>query len=334
MMMPGRIVAVLIFLLGEGIGVLGASAEPVSAFDPVSAFESVKVIQLVNRDSGNRQYIESLSTLLTEIGMRTSVQLDNRPIEIDTLLDEALNQHAMLYINVDSFNDWTLSKEEQAALKRFIEHGGFVYLDAGIKTEFLRSNNNVGVHSFADWQVRPLVDDLFGAMFPEKSFEPLPRNHPIFSTFYSGLPDARELPEAIRDFVVNEKWPGGTYSLVGLTIKGRLAVVASPVVAIGWGRDETGSWVYQIDFRVREGSEELSERLSLAAYSGEKFNANRADGLFDIVFTQKDALPGWVQEPDGQWRAFRYYSGKEISNFAHLFYTRLGINIFVYGLLN
>lgn len=323
----GWIVAVLILFLGQGIGVLQASPEAVSAFEPV------KVIQLVNRDNKNRQYTESLSTLLTEIALRTSVQVDSLPAEIDTLLDEALNQHAMLYINVDSFTDWTLSTEEQAALKKFIELGGFVYLDAGIKTEFLRSNSS-RIHSFADWQVRPLVDDLFGLMFPEKRFEPLPRNHPLFHTVYSGLPDAGDLPEAIRDFVVNEKWPGGTYSLAGLTINDRLAVVASPVVAMGWGRDEKGNWIYRIDFRVREGSDELSERLSLAAYSGDKFNANRADGLVDIIFTQKDSRPGWVQEPDGKWRAFRYYSGKEISNYAHVFYTRLGINIFVYGLLN
>jgi len=103
---------------------------------------------------------------------------------------------------------------------------------------------------------------------------------------------------------------------------------------MGWGKDETGNWIYQIDFRVREGSEQLSERLSLAAYSGDKFEANRADGLVDIVYTHKNERPGWVQEPDGQFRVFKYYSGPEISDFAHSFYTRLGINIFVFALLD
>lgn len=322
-----RSIAVFILFFAEGISVLQASP-PES-----SVFESVKVVQLVSGDSKNRQYTRSLSTLLSEINIRTSVQVDNYPVLIHTLTDDALNQHAMLYINVDSFTDWTLTTEEQAALKEFIELGGFVYLDAGIKTEFLRSNTR-GIHSFADWRVRPLVEELFSLMFPEKRFEPLPRNHPLFHSVYSGLPNAEQLPEAIRDFIVNEKWPGGTYSLVGLTINNRLAVVASPVVAMGWGKDETGNWIYAIDFRVREGSEELSERLSLAAYSGDKFNANRADGLVDVIFTQRASRPGWVQEPDGRWRAFRYYNGKEISDFAHVFYTQLGVNLFVYGLLN
>lgn len=322
-----RLIVISMLLVCEGFGSLQAS--PLNG----SAFEPVKVIQLVSRDSKNRQYTRSLTTLLNEISSRTSVQLDTQPVEIDSLLDEALSQHAMLYINVDSFTTWKLSAEEQAALKKFIELGGFVYLDAGIKTEFLLSNTSA-VHSFADWRVRPLVDEMFAAMFPDKRFEPLPRNHPLFHAVYSGLPDAQELPDAIKDFVVNEKWPGGTYSLMGLMIDNRLAVVASPIVAIGWGRDETGNWIYQIEFRVREGSDELSQRLGLAAFSGNKFNANRADGLVDIIFTQKDSRPGWVQEPNGSRRAFRYYNGKEISDFAHFFYTRLGINIFVYSLLN
>lgn len=310
-----------------------ASNQILASSQSYSTFNPVHIVQLVSNESNQRQYSRSLSTLLMEINTRTTIEASDEPIEILSLTDKALQNHSMLYINVDSFTDWSPTPEDQAALKQFIELGGFVYLDAGIKSEFLRANKS-GIHSFADWEVRPLIEELFLDMFPDNAFEPLPRNHPIFSIVYSGLPDGKELPSAIRDFVLNEKWPGGTYSLVGLTLKDRLAVVASPVIAMGWGRNETGDWLYQIDFRVREGSKELSQRLSLAGYSGDKFEANRADGLVDIIFTQKNERPGWVQEPDGEWRAFRYYSGKEISDFAHIFYTRLGINIFVYGLLN
>ena len=301
--------------------------------DTNSVFEPVKVIQLVSKNSRNRQYTESLSTLLYEIGQRTSVDMDFNPIEIETLTDPALSKHTLLYINIDSFDKWSLSSEETEALKKFIDLGGFVFLDAGIKSEFLRASNS-GIHSFADWEARPEVTELFSDIYPDKEFMALARNHPVFHTVYSGLPDAAQLPEAIRDFVVNEKWPGGTYSLVGLEVNNRLAVIAAPVMAMGWGKDETGNWIYQIDFRVREGSEQLSERLSLAAYSGDKFEANRADGLVDIVYTHKNERPGWVQEPDGQFRVFKYYSGPEISDFAHSFYTRLGINIFVFALLD
>ncbi|MDH5737247.1 MAG: DUF4159 domain-containing protein [Gammaproteobacteria bacterium] len=296
-------------------------------------FEPVRVIQLIDANNRNRQYISSLSTLLNEIQLRTTASLDVEPLLVSTLTDSALGEHSLLYINVDGFDKWEMTPEETLALKQFIESGGFVYLDAGIKSEFLRENNR-GIHSFADWEIRPSVGKLFRQMFPEHNFTPIPRNHAVFHLVYSGLPDAGELPEAIRDFVVNEKWPGGTYSLLGMELNGRLAVIASPIIAMGWGKNETGNWLYQIDFRVREGSDQLSQRLSLAAYSGDKFNANRADGLVDIIFTQKNERPGWVQEPGGDYRAFRYYSGEEISDFAHLFYTRLGINIFVYGMLN
>jgi hypothetical protein len=44
------------------------------------------------------------------------------------------------------------------------------------------------------------------------------------------------------------------------------------------------------------------------------------------------AMPAWVNEPEGNWRVFRYYSSREISEYAHVFYTRLGVNIFIYAL--
>ncbi|MEM4248222.1 MAG: hypothetical protein QXH80_03060, partial [Candidatus Nanoarchaeia archaeon] len=73
------------------------------------------------------------------------------------------------------------------------------------------------------------------------------------------------------------------------------------------------------------------ERLRSAAYSGARYEAVLEDGRKDIVYCQTEALPAWVQEPDGRWRVFRYYQSNEISDFAHVFYTRLGINIFVYA---
>ena len=58
------------------------------------------------------------------------------------------------------------------------------------------------------------------------------------------------------------------------------------------------------------------------------------DGLKDILYTESGKRPLWVQEPTGKWRIFKYYSGEEISNFAHAFYTRLGVNVFMYALTN
>jgi hypothetical protein len=136
----------------------------------------------------------------------------------------------------------------------------------------------------------------------------------------------------VREFVVNEKWPDGTYSMVALHVKGRIAVLASPIIAMGWGKNSLGGWQTTIRFRIREGTEGLSDTLKTAAYDGARFETTREDGGKDVIYCQKKALPAWVEEPGGHWRVFRYYGSREISDFAHVFYTRLGTNILVYAL--
>ena len=206
-------------------------------------------------------------------------------------------------------------------------------MDAGINAEFLRENRELGQHhSFAEWDACPEIKDAFATVFPGRAFRPLPRSHVLFRSFYDGLPDASLLPDTVRTFVIREKWPDGTYSAVGLHLDGRLAVLVTPIVAMGWGQDRTGGWTTTIRFRVRESTDGLSEYLETAAYSGERFEVVREDGDKDVIYCQRQALPAWVEEPEGRWRVFRYYGSREISDFAHLFYTRLGTNILVYAL--
>jgi hypothetical protein len=133
--------------------------------------------------------------------------------------------------------------------------------------------------------------------------------------------------------VVREKWPEGTISAMGLWIDGRLAVLATPILAMGWGRTDTGDWTNPIAFRIRESAEGLSDRLADAAYLGEQFAILREDGREDQIYCQPATMPAWVEEPDGTWRVFRYYQGNEISDYAHVFFTRLGINILTYAVL-
>ena len=76
----------------------------------------------------------------------------------------------------------------------------------------------------------------------------------------------------------------------------------------------------------------MSDYLKTAAYSGVRYETTREDGNKDVIYCQKEALPAWVQEPNNRWRVFRYYQSREISDFAHVFYTQLGINIITYAL--
>ncbi|MEM9227263.1 MAG: DUF4159 domain-containing protein, partial [Verrucomicrobiota bacterium] len=224
------------------------------------------------------------------------------------------------------------SEAEKESLKAFLDRGGFIFIDAGITASFLREGGVQGqFHSFAEWRVTPELEEAFGSIYPGKTFLPLPRSHDLFRSYYAGLPDDNTLPETVREFVVNEKWPQGTYAAMGLNIDGRLAVLAMPILAMGWGKNDFDQWTTFIGFRIREGAEGLSERLAEAAHTGTSFEVVREDGRKDVVYTQEAAMPAWVQEPDGTWRLFRYYYTQEISDYAHTFYTRLGVNIFVYA---
>ena len=87
-------------------------------------------------------------------------------------------------------------------------------------------------------------------------------------------------------------------------------------------------------FAFRESAENFDENLKLASFTGGTFEVIREDGLKDIIYSESGQRPAWVQEPTGRWRIFKYYSGEEISNYAHSFYARLGMNVFLYALLN
>ena len=312
-----------------GIVKVGEEADPPRL--PPKEIPYLKVVQLVQGDAMQRQYPDALPSLLEEIRQRTTLNLDPFPLYIDSFEDEVIFEHPLIYVNFADRVDWTFTPGEIKNLRRFIERGGFLFLDAGINASFLRGNLRYGqMHSFADWEVSPLIEDAFRDVYPEKRFEPLPRSNPFFKSYYAGLPDATPLPEAIRTFIVNEKWPQGTYSSMVLKHGDRVAVMAMPIMAMGWGKSEFGQWSTRIGFRVREGAEGLSDRLSEAAYGGEKYETTREDGRSDTIYCEIPGTPAWVEEPSGDWRVFRYYHSREISDYAHTFYTRLGVNLFVY----
>lgn len=294
---------------------------------------AIRIVQMVQGNALHRNYADALPSLLEELNEVTTLKIAPDPVMIERFDDPALLEHPVLYINFGDRADWTLAPEEIDALRAFIDRGGFIFVDAGINASFLREENNLygQSHSFAEWQVSPVVADAFREVYPEKSFQPLPRTHRLFSAFYQGLPDPEILPESVREYVVNEKWPQGTYAAMGLFVEGRLSVLAMPILAMGWGRNELDEWTTFIGFRIREGAEGISERLADAAYTGVRFETTREDGRSDIIYTQQAAMPAWVQEPGDRWRVFRYYYTQEISDYAHTFYTRLGVNIFVYA---
>ena len=331
------LLALVFFFLGSVFGICALpEADGKSATEDLpdkSGQAEIRVAQLLPGQAVRRRYAYALPSLLRHVEKVATAHVVPEPAIIQSFEDERLFEFPFIYANFADRPDWNLTEREKVNLKSYLERGGFLFIDAGINAEFLRKNVEMGQHhSFGEWDASPGLKDAFATVFPKKIFRPLKRSHPLFRSFYKGLPDTEILPETVREFVEKEKWPDGTYSAVGLKVQGRLAVLVTPIIAMGWGKNTLGNWVTTIRFRIRESTDGLSEYLETAAYSGARFEVVREDSGKDVLYCQKQALPAWVNEPDGRWRVFRYYASREISDFAHVFYTRLGTNILVYAM--
>lgn len=301
----------------------------------LATLDEVRVAQLfpATADYGWRRYANALPSLLRHVAEATHINVVPEPVAISDFADERLLECPFVYANFADRSDWTFSSAEVEQLRGYLDRGGFLYIDAGITASFLREHPELGQHhSYAEWDACPELKTAFAAVFPDTEFQPLRRSDPLFRAFYQGLPDTSLLPDTVRSYTEQEKWPDGTYSAVALRRQGRIAVLATPIVAMGWGKNSLGQWNTTIRFRVLEGTAGLGDYLATAAYSGPRFEVVREDGGKDVIYCQDAAMPAWANEPGGQWRVFRYYASREISDFAHVFYTRLGTNILLYAL--
>src|SRR6056300_915374 len=162
------------------LAVLALFYEPAQA-QPDPEAGAVRIMQL-RRDGFSRiRYPDALPSLLEMMNERSNAQFDPDPLFLESLEDERLFENPILYINCDELPNFEFSSAENDALRRYMELGGFVYLDAGIKASFL--GTDLG-HSYAAWNEREEVMSWFAQFMPEKSFVPLPRNHEIFRSFY------------------------------------------------------------------------------------------------------------------------------------------------------
>ena len=94
-------------------------------------------MQLMRVDNGTKRYPDALPSLLKMMNEQTTARFDTDPLYISELTDERMFENAILYINCDDQPNLEFPEEERDALRRYMEQGGFVYLDAGIKASFL-----------------------------------------------------------------------------------------------------------------------------------------------------------------------------------------------------
>lgn len=291
---------------------------------------NISIAYLIPKDLYSSNYPDALESLLKSVNQKTTLRINVAPVIINSLEDERLFQCPFLYFNLGDSAEWKWNETEIENLKKYIDRGGFIYIDAGIQASFLENSLQQN-HSFAEWRPSLKLTALFEKVYPGKLFSPLPKSHEIFKSFRTGLPDSSKLPVTVKDYVEKEKWPGGTYSIVGLTIKGRLSIIATPIVAMGWGKSIDGRWTGNIMMRVKENADQMQNTLASASYDGAKFPVTNEDLTEDLIFVQGDK-PAWVKEPNNTWRLFKYYGGNEINDFAHNYFTQLGTNILFYSL--
>ena len=203
---------------------------------------SVRVMQL-RRDDGSRiRYPDALPSLLELMNEQARVGFDPDPLFIDSLIDERLFENPILYINCDEIPNFDFSVEENEALRRYLQLGGFLYLDAGIKASFLGSDMG---HSYAAWEEREEVKDWFALIFltiffllclgTMKFFVLSTRACPIMNICVWRRIKKR-LPDTVLTFVEQEKWPQGTYSFVGMKVNGCLSLCGISYLCHGLGK--------------------------------------------------------------------------------------------------
>lgn len=133
----------------------------------------------------------SIPNWLSEFERRTGVRTIKQE-KVLALTDENLRAYPFLYMT--GHGTIKLSTDERESLRAYLEDGGFLFI-----------NDSYGL----DPSVRAMVRELF----PERPFEQLPNDHPIYHSFYDlpGLPKIHEH---------DKKSPQG----FGVSIDDRLAI--------------------------------------------------------------------------------------------------------------
>ncbi len=129
----------------------------------------------VQYDGGGDWYANpsSLPNLLAFIAERTDLPVASRPTEV-RLTDPTLRTFPYLYLT--GHGNIRLSGAEVAALRRYLDDGGFLHAD-----------DNYGLDESFRRELR--------RVYPDAELVPVPRDHPIYHVFYDmaeGLPKVHE----------------------------------------------------------------------------------------------------------------------------------------------
>ena len=286
------------------------------------------------RNPGSFQYMGAFSSLLEGLRRNTNFRVNVDPTRISSFKDPRLLRCPILYMLFNDHAGMKFSSEEIKALRDFLDRGGFLYIDGGISPGFLKNQGGfLANHNFPEWKVARPLERFFKKVYPDKIFVPLTRSHPLFSILKRGVPEAPGVPESVYNFNNTIKWKNGAVAMLGLEINGKIGVLTTGVMAMGWRKNhDTNQWINNLRIRVREGNDALADSLRIAAHAGTPFKLVDETGRQETVYTQPINRPAWVNQSNGKWRVFRYYGSPQISAFASEFMTQVGGNILIYVL--
>jgi hypothetical protein len=173
----------------------------------------------------------SLPNLLAAIRDRTGIPVAGREAVVAPL-DPALRDHPFLHMT--GHGNVAFSSEERAALRSYLEDGGFLHAD-----------DNYG------------MDEAFrremAQLFPDRDMVELPPDHPVFHAFYSfpeGLPKIHE-------------HDGGPPQAFGIFHEGRLVVFYSYETDLGNGWEDPA--VHQTSPELHEAALRIGVNLFVYA---------------------------------------------------------------------
>jgi hypothetical protein len=157
----------------------------------------------------------ALRRLGWEIARRTSIETgqDGVPLHLDR---PGLHRYPMLYLAGDGAFP-PFSDAERAALRRHLQYGGFMLVDAA------DGSDGTGFDA--------AVRRELARVLPASPLRPIARDHVLYKSFY--------LVDRQGGRVLVKPW------LEGLVLDGRLAVVyAQNDLGGAWARSELGDWEY------------------------------------------------------------------------------------------
>ena len=218
-----------------------------------------------NSDDWNRRHRDVLHSI-NSLSKIFEQKLDWQTCKLD-LKDKKFGQAPILYIS--GLKEFTLSKEEQLALKSFIDDGGTVVFSPCLKSK-----------SFISSAIKTLKE-----IFPGSKFENLPRSHDLRRMFY----DLQDISLPIKVFMNNcsykrvfifsedisfefEKKEPKKISLYTLTNLTKFALKEKPlvgkldVVKIIKAREEKAE---EFTFKEAKGSDESGLDISQILYGNE-----------------------------------------------------------------